>query len=70
MPFLVLSLFLLIHIYTCRYAYVEFAEPSLVPNALALNESVFHGRNLKVSHACFHALMRCWCRVGAVLVPC
>ena len=31
-----------------RYAYVEFAEPSLVPQALVLNESVFRGRNLKV----------------------
>lgn len=30
------------------YAYVEFAEPSLVNNALVLNESVFRGRNLKV----------------------
>lgn len=34
----------------CRYAYVEFAEPSLVAQALVLNESVFRGRNLKVSH--------------------
>ncbi|KAF7115541.1 hypothetical protein CNMCM5793_002635 [Aspergillus hiratsukae] len=30
------------------YAYVEFAEPSLVAQALVLNESVFRGRNLKV----------------------
>jgi len=30
------------------YAYVEFSEPSLVNNALVLNDSVFHGRNLKV----------------------
>ncbi|KAE8445297.1 hypothetical protein EG329_013535 [Mollisiaceae sp. DMI_Dod_QoI] len=30
------------------YAYVEFSEPSLVAQALVLNESVFHGRNLKV----------------------
>lgn len=30
------------------YAYVEFTEPSLVAQALVLNESVFHGRNLKV----------------------
>lgn len=30
------------------YAYVEFSEPSLVANALVLNESVFKGRNLKV----------------------
>ena len=32
-----------------RYAYVEFTEPSLVAQALVLNESVFRGRNLKVS---------------------
>ncbi|KAL2071604.1 hypothetical protein VTL71DRAFT_12839 [Oculimacula yallundae] len=30
------------------YAYVEFTEPSLVAQALVLNESVFRGRNLKV----------------------
>lgn len=30
------------------YAYVEFAEPSLVTQALVLNESVFRNRNLKV----------------------
>lgn len=33
----------------CRYAYVEFTEPNLVAQALVLNESVFRGRNLKVS---------------------
>jgi len=33
------------------YAYVEFSEPSLVSNALVLNESVFRGRNLKVYHS-------------------
>ena len=33
------------------YAYVEFQEPSLVANAIVLNESVFRGRNLKVSFA-------------------
>jgi hypothetical protein len=27
---------------------VEFTEPSLVAQALVLNESLFHGRNLKV----------------------
>jgi polyadenylate-binding protein 2 len=32
----------------CRYAYVEFSEPSLVNNALVLNDSTFHGRPLKV----------------------
>lgn len=36
------------------YAYVEFAEPSLVAQALVLNESVFRGRNLKVSLALRH----------------
>lgn len=30
------------------YAYVEFAEPALVTQALVLNESVFRNRNLKV----------------------
>ena len=33
----------------CRYAYVEFTEPHLVAQALVLNESLFRGRNLKVS---------------------
>jgi hypothetical protein len=38
------------------YAYVEFSEPSLVAQALVLNESVFRGRNLKVSSAlCYNA---------------
>ncbi|BGP37900.1 hypothetical protein JCM10449v2_001826 [Rhodotorula kratochvilovae] len=31
------------------YAYVEFADPSLVANAVLLNESMFRGRQLKVS---------------------
>ncbi|BGP22625.1 polyadenylate-binding protein 2 [Rhodotorula toruloides] len=31
------------------YAYVEFAEPSLVQNALHLNDSVLRGRQIKVS---------------------
>ncbi|EGD94005.1 hypothetical protein TESG_01534 [Trichophyton tonsurans CBS 112818] len=30
------------------YAYVEFSEPSLVAQALVLNESLFRGRNIKV----------------------
>ncbi|KAL2758143.1 hypothetical protein ACRALDRAFT_1028960, partial [Sodiomyces alcalophilus JCM 7366] len=30
------------------YAYVEFTEPSLVAQALVLNESVFKGRHIKV----------------------
>ena len=31
------------------FAYVEFAEPSFVPQALVLNESLFKGRELKVT---------------------
>lgn len=31
------------------FAYVEFAEPNLVPQALVLNESEFRGRPLKVT---------------------
>lgn len=31
------------------FAYIEFAEPALVPNALVLNESIFRGRQLKVT---------------------
>ncbi|OZJ04444.1 Polyadenylate-binding protein 2 [Bifiguratus adelaidae] len=31
------------------FAYVEFAEPDLVANAMALNESLFHGRQIKVT---------------------
>lgn len=38
-----MSLFLL-----SSYAYVEFTEPSLVAQALVLNESLFKGRNIKV----------------------
>lgn len=44
---LVFSGLLVLTVYS--YAYVEFAEPSLVAQALVLNESVFRGRNLKVS---------------------
>jgi len=31
------------------YAYVEFTEPSLVAQALVLNDSMFKGRNIKVT---------------------
>jgi polyadenylate-binding protein 2 len=31
------------------YAYVEFADPSLVTNAMAMNESLFRGRLIKVT---------------------
>jgi hypothetical protein len=34
----------------CRYAYVEFTEPTLVNQALVLDNSVFRERNLKVRH--------------------
>ena len=34
----------------CRYAYVEFTEPSLVNEALVLDNSQFRNRNLKVRH--------------------
>lgn len=37
------------HDFFYRYAYVEFTEPSLVAQALVLNESVFKGRNIKVT---------------------
>lgn len=30
------------------FAYVEFADPSLVANAMAMNESLFRGRLIKV----------------------
>lgn len=33
-----------------RYAYVEFAEAAFVNNAVALNESLFRGRLLKVKN--------------------
>ncbi len=36
------------HATAARYAYVEFTEPSLVAQALVLNESLFKGRNIKV----------------------
>jgi len=40
------------------FAYVEFAEPSLVTQAIVLNDSVFRGRNIKVCtpQACFAGL--------------
>lgn len=39
------------------YAYVEFSEPSLVTQALVLNESVFRGRNIKVNIQCYRMLL-------------
>jgi hypothetical protein len=38
----------------CRYAYVEFTEPSLVNQALVLDNSQFRDRNLKV---CLHPFL-------------
>jgi len=32
-----------------RFAYIEFAEPSLVPNALLLNETTLRDRVIKVT---------------------
>lgn len=32
----------------CRYAYVEFSEPEHVDAALAMNDSLFRGRLIKV----------------------
>lgn len=32
-----------------RYAYVEFSEPEHIDAALALDNSLFHGRLIKVS---------------------
>ncbi|KAI9678115.1 MAG: cytoplasmic RNA-binding protein [Caeruleum heppii] len=40
------------------YAYVEFAEPSLVAQALVLNETVFRGRNLKAGNDTLSASSR------------
>lgn len=44
-----------------RYAYVEFASPDLVQNALALNESLFRGRQLSVSFSSY-------CRHSPILI--
>lgn len=39
------------------YAYVEFSEPSLVSNAMAMNESLFRGRLIKVSSMVHDTIM-------------
>ncbi|KAK3414138.1 hypothetical protein EUGRSUZ_I02641 [Eucalyptus grandis] len=39
------------------YAYVEFLEPEAVQEALLLNESELHGRQLKVQKFCFGCLL-------------
>lgn len=41
----------------CRYAYVEFAEPGNVAQALVLNDSTFHDRPLKVGSICYLPLL-------------
>lgn len=33
----------------CRYAYIEFSEEDAVGNAVLLNETVVHGRQIKVN---------------------
>ena len=40
---------------THRFAYVEFAEPEFIDPALALDNSLFHGRLIKV---CLDSCMR------------
>ncbi len=45
------------------YAYVEFADPSLVANAMVLNESLFRGRLIKVTAK--RTNMPAWRRAGA-----
>lgn len=37
---------------------MEFAEPAFVAQALVLNDSIFHGRNLKVSAMAFRLRSR------------
>ena len=62
---LVLSCALII---SCRYAYVEFTEPHLVAQALVLNESMFRGRNLKVSTVSFYNFMLLRFRIQALTI--
>ena len=33
----------------CRYAYIEFSEEDAVGNAVLLNDTVVHGRQIKVN---------------------
>jgi len=37
------------HDHVFRYAYVEFADKDSVPTSLALDDSLFRGRQIKVS---------------------
>ena len=39
------------------FAYIEFAEKDSVQMAMALDESLFRGRQLKVSHSAFVTLL-------------
>ena len=53
------------------YAYVEFAEPSIVQNAVVLNESTFKGRliNVSIEHDdCFPLWPCCFRWMHAVLL--
>lgn len=40
------------------FAYVEFSDPSLVSNAMAMNESLFRGRLIKVSDSVAHMYLK------------
>lgn len=42
----------------CRFAYIEFADKESVRTAMALDESLFRGRQIKVS------LWPRWCQLG------
>lgn len=46
------------------YAYVEFSEPSLVSNAMAMNESLFRGRLIKVSSMVHATIINSICSTG------
>ena len=48
----------------CRYAYVEFTEPSLVSEALVLDNSQFRNRNLKVSQYSYNQKASLLTRTG------
>jgi hypothetical protein len=51
----------------CRYAYVEFTEPTLVNQALVLDNSVFRDRNLKVRKVTIHATTLCGCDIQLLI---
>ena len=54
----------------CRFAYIEFAEKDAVNNALALDESLFRGRQIKVNNKksfVIHDLYCTVCMISEVL---